>query len=276
MSVAGALHFFHHHLVACLFGLLSTAGGSSRTFQVKDLLAELSEEERAELSPPEEGVALHPMGGNAVPVDQTSSSRADDAEQEIRVQADGKSDTEDMPEESDKLEEEVATSEPGAGNVVPAEQTPPSRVEDTEQEFRMQVATFPELHGITMNNRDALEEVKDLLGNPAPGTSGADFRSGTELIDVNKLRELDELVSIAKALGGMVVSTSLAFSVVVQQPYAGHERAKYNLVRSMAMFRIQQDTLDLDSPGLRTSPFPWPCSSSWRTQVFPKLTSAVP
>lgn len=148
-------------------------------FQVESMLAELTEEERAKLCPPEKDEALDPGGGNAAPAEQISSSRVDDA----------------------------------------------------EQDFRVQVASFAELHDLTRDNRDALEELKGLLGSPVPATSSVGFPNGAERIDADKLRELDQLVIMAKALGEMVASETLAFSLFAQQRYA---KTKLRLI-----FRIQ-------------------------------------
>lgn len=85
--------------------------------------------------------------------------------------------------------------------------TPEGRVSspgggDTEHEFRVQAASFPEVEELTRDNRGKLEDVKRLLGKPAVDT----VRLGTELTDREKLRELDRLVAMAKTLGEMTVS----------------------------------------------------------------------
>lgn len=69
----------------------------------------------------------------------------------------------------------------------------------------MQVASFADLDELTRENREALEEVKRLIGQPAAADT---LCSGTDLI--YKLGELDRLIAMAKTLGEMTVSASLA------------------------------------------------------------------
>lgn len=117
------------------------------------------------------------------------------------------------------LPEETAALDPGGGNAVPGEQLSSSGVEDAGHVFRVQVASFAELHELTRDNHNTLEEMKNLVGNPVPGTSAVGFPNGAEFIDTDKLRELDQLVAMAKALGEMAVSEILAFSHVPQHRY---------------------------------------------------------
>ena len=73
-----------------------------------------------------------------------------------------------------------------------------------------QVASFSDLHQLTTQNREALEEVKLLLEkNAAAGSSS----SGTELADTAKLQELDNFIAMAKTLDEMTVSFSLVIAV---------------------------------------------------------------
>ena len=70
------------------------------------------------------------------------------------------------------------------------------------------MASFAHLDELTREKREALEEMKHLLGTPAAAGS---FPSGTELADVDKLGELDSLVKMAKTLGEVAVSACRSF-----------------------------------------------------------------
>eukprot|EP00752_Nemacystus_decipiens_P006453 g5812.t1 len=82
---------------------------------------------------------------------------------------------------------------------------PPERREgrggakESEHLFRLRVASFAGLEELTSKNQDTLDEVRRLIRKSA--TSGGAPSSGTDLTDVTKLRELDRLASMAKALG---------------------------------------------------------------------------
>ena len=81
----------------------------------------------------------------------------------------------------------------------------------SEHLFRVQVASFADLHELTRENREILVGVKRLLGQPAaPGV----FPSGTELTD--KLGELDSLIAMAKTLGEMTVRLLVTTAVRTQ------------------------------------------------------------
>lgn len=76
---------------------------------------------------------------------------------------------------------------------------------DAEYTFRVQVASFAELEELTRENYEALNEVKHLLQETAAGS----FSPGPELPDTEKLRELDRLVALAKALGEVAVRATI-------------------------------------------------------------------
>ena len=82
----------------------------------------------------------------------------------------------------------------------------PERASSTEERnaessFRAQLASFAELDELTRTNRENLEGVKQLFRKP-----NADrFLPGIDLPDADKLRELDRLLALAKALGEVAV-----------------------------------------------------------------------
>lgn len=75
----------------------------------------------------------------------------------------------------------------------------------SEDRFRVQVASFADLNELTRENRETLEEVKRLLGQP---TAADTLPSDAEL--TCQLGELDSLIGMAKTLDEMTVSASLA------------------------------------------------------------------
>eukprot|EP00903_Cladosiphon_okamuranus_P009011 g8620.t1 len=68
---------------------------------------------------------------------------------------------------------------------------------DPEDLSRVHLESFAGLHGIIRENHEALEQMKRLIEKPAASS----FPPGTELTETAKLRELDRLVAMAKALG---------------------------------------------------------------------------
>lgn len=108
--------------------------------------------------------------------------------------------------------EERAGVEPGGGDAAPVGRDSSSGVGGSEHLFRVQVASFADLDELTREGRKTLEEVKGLLVRPA---AAGGFPSGTELSD--KLHELNSLVAMAKSLGEMTVSPSLATAVGTRQ-----------------------------------------------------------
>ncbi|CAM9872428.1 unnamed protein product, partial [Ectocarpus sp. 4 AP-2014] len=91
--------------------------------------------------------------------------------------------------------EEHARSERGGTNVAPDERNSSSGKGDAEHVVRVQVASFAELDSLTRENHETLEEVKRLIRKPPNSCP-----RGTESTDTDKLRELDRLVAMAKAL----------------------------------------------------------------------------
>lgn len=99
---------------------------------------------------------------------------------------------------------QTQAGEPGEATAVPAGRSVSSEGRDAEHSFRVQVASFAELDELTRENHKALEEVKHLIEK-----STADkFPPGAKLPGADKLRELDRLVALAKALGEVAVRTS--------------------------------------------------------------------
>ena len=94
-----------------------------------------------------------------------------------------------------------------------------AELDRAEQVFRVQVASFEELHELTRENRETLGEMAGLLGSSVPGASSVDFPNSMEVVDADKLRELDKLVAMAKALGEMTVSATLTSSIVARHRY---------------------------------------------------------
>ncbi|CAM9763764.1 unnamed protein product [Ectocarpus sp. 13 AM-2016] len=94
--------------------------------------------------------------------------------------------------------EEHARLERGGTNAAPDGRSSSSGNRDAEHVFRVQVASFAELDSLTRENHETLEEVKRLIRKPANSCP-----RGTESTDTDKLRELDRLVAMAKALDEM-------------------------------------------------------------------------
>ena len=72
--------------------------------------------------------------------------------------------------------------------------------------FRAQIAPFAELDELTRGSHEALKEVKRLLEQSAAAGGGCSPPAVARLPDAEKLRELDSLVAMAKALGAVAVS----------------------------------------------------------------------
>lgn len=68
--------------------------------------------------------------------------------------------------------------------------------------LQMQVVTFKELRELSKENHETLEGIRRLLGTSA----SVKLVPGTELTDASKLRELDRLLAMAKALDEIAVS----------------------------------------------------------------------
>lgn len=82
---------------------------------------------------------------------------------------------------------------------------------NTESSFGAQLASFAELDELTRTNRENLEGVKQLFRKP-----NADrFLPGADLPDADKLRELDRLLALAKALGEVAVRADTICSDVL-------------------------------------------------------------
>lgn len=76
--------------------------------------------------------------------------------------------------------------------------------EDAEHLLRAQVASFASLEELTRNNGESLEEVKLLIETSPTGS----FTYGAKFSDTDKLRELDRLAEMAKALCEVAVSAT--------------------------------------------------------------------
>lgn len=100
--------------------------------------------------------------------------------------------------------EEHARLEPAVPNAAPGECASSSQGADSEYLFRVRLSSFAELHEIARKNHETLEKMKRLIGKPASSS----FPPGTELTQTDKLRELDRLVAMAKALGEVAVSAT--------------------------------------------------------------------
>lgn len=94
--------------------------------------------------------------------------------------------------------------EPAESDAAPDGDTLSPEEGDAERSLQAQVASFTELEKLTRENREALEGIRRLVGKPAAGGSSP----RTDFTNEDKMRELDRLVAMAKALGEMTVSAA--------------------------------------------------------------------
>lgn len=125
--------------------------------------------------------------------------------------------------------------QPGETNAPPAGRPSSSEGGNAEDAFRVQVASFAELDGLTRENHKALEEVKHLLEKSAAGS----FPPGTGLPDADKLLELDRMVCSAKALGEVAVSWYNVDIFVVMAAMRGAELSRWSSVVWCIVHRSQ-------------------------------------
>ena len=93
--------------------------------------------------------------------------------------------------------------EPAESDAAPDGDTLSPEEGDAERSLQAQVASFTDLEKLTRENREALEGIRRLVAKPAAGGSPR-----TDLTNEDKMRELDRLVAMAKALGEMTVSAA--------------------------------------------------------------------
>lgn len=92
--------------------------------------------------------------------------------------------------------------------VHPGPSSPAEEERDPGHSFGEQVASFPGLAALTKGDREALDEVKQLIRAPpirAPPAGG--FSPAPEPIDEEKLRDLNRLAEMATTLDEIAVST---------------------------------------------------------------------
>lgn len=94
---------------------------------------------------------------------------------------------------------------PAGPSASPAGRTSSSVDEDAERSLWLQVASFAELENLTRENRDALEEIRQLVEHSTTGGAS----SGTGSAKTDTLRELDRLMAVAKDLDEMMVRAAL-------------------------------------------------------------------